>query len=128
MQDITLPAYAESWYDDTGTGAISNPSQLYSSLFNEQKAYNLLQMQREDTAYQRMVADMKKAGLNPWTGISTGGSSSAPMQAPQKSALEGMLNILGYNVDRTDKKNRQLNQAISTGLKIALPLLALFGA
>lgn len=38
---------------------------------------NLLTWWREDSAYQRMVKDMQKAGLNPWSGISSGGSASS---------------------------------------------------
>ena len=123
-----MPGYDESWYEAKGSGAINNPVQLYQSMLNEQRNYNLLQMQREDTAYQRMVADMKKAGLNPWTGIASGGSASSPMTSPQKSSLEGLLNILSYNVDRAYKGNSSLMQGVQTGLKLGLPFLALLGA
>lgn len=128
LGSLEMPGYEESWYNATGSGAINNPVQLYQSMLNEQRNYNLLQMQREDTAYQRMVADMKKAGLNPWTGIASGGSSSSPMTAPQKSSLEGLLSILSYNVDRAYKGNSSMISGIQTGLKLALPFLALLGA
>lgn len=54
---------------------------------------------REDSAYQRMVADMKKAGLNPWTGISSGGSptSSTNPSMDSLSSLLGILNAMNSN-------------------------------
>lgn len=52
---------------------------------------------REDSAYQRMVEDMKKAGLNPWTGISSGGSPTSATN-PSLDSLSGLLSILNTNI------------------------------
>ena len=49
----------------------------------KQEELNKLQMEREDTAYQRTVEDMKKAGLNPLTMSST--DSAQPLTNPIKS-------------------------------------------
>ena len=48
-----------------------------------QEELNKLQMQREDTAYQRTVEDMKKAGLNPLT--MSGTNNAQPLTNPIKS-------------------------------------------
>lgn len=117
--------YDEKFYEDTGTGAISNPVQLYDSLVNEQVAMNQLQMDREDSSYQRMVEDMRKAGLNPWTGVASGGSSSSSYTSPHSSALGGLLDILGYNVDRTNKRNKQFTDSIRTGASVAFGILSM---
>lgn len=53
---------------------------------------------REDSAYQRMVADMQKAGLNPWTGISSGGSPAAAA-TPASEALNFTMQMLSSNRD-----------------------------
>lgn len=77
--------------------------------------------QREDTAYQRMVADMKAAGLNPWTGIASGGSASSP-QSPSKDTLGGLINIVALNNQATslkDKDNRWTGDLLA-GLAKAL--------
>lgn len=58
--------------------------QLQQNQFDYQKALNERQMQREDTAYQRTVSDMRAAGLSPLT--MTGTNSSSPLtsaEAPQ---------------------------------------------
>lgn len=48
-----------------------------------QEELNNLQMQREDTAYQRTVEDMNKAGLNPLT--MSGTNNAQPLTNPVKS-------------------------------------------
>lgn len=56
---------------------------------------------REDSAYQRMVSDMTKAGLNPWTGISSGGLSTAGGN-PSSDILKGLIQGLEYNKSVSD--------------------------
>lgn len=59
-----------------------------------QKALNELIMQREDTAYQRTVEDMRNAGLNPLMMSGTNGSGGT-VQAPE--ALNTQASQLNYN-------------------------------
>ena len=54
--------------------------------FQYQKQLNDLQMQREDTSYQRKVADMTKAGFNPILATGGSGEPSAPLKAPAQTA------------------------------------------
>lgn len=66
----------------------------------KQEELNNLQMQREDTAYQRTVEDMNKAGLNPLT--MSGTNNAQPLTNPIKSE------------NNTFDKAMQLGQTIST--------------
>jgi len=52
--------------------SVGVPSSDLQSILDYQKHLE----DREDSAYQRMVEDMKKAGLNPWLAVSSGGLSS----------------------------------------------------
>lgn len=83
--------------------------ELSKEQFEYQKQLNDLVMKREDTAFQRQVADLKAAGLSPLN--IAGGASATPLtsaNAPQKdmsginSALQNMFGA--YN----DVYNRKL--------------------
>lgn len=63
------------------------------TLFAQVKAEQEEIWAREDSAYQRMVEDMRKAGLNPWTGISTGGLSSSAA-SPTSTAFSTLSQAL----------------------------------
>lgn len=117
----------ESFPFTSGSQQVTNPSQLYSDLIKEQQELNKLQMEREDSAYQRMVADMKKAGLNPWTGVSTGGSPTSALTSPKKSSLESLISMLMTNSKIIRSGNQDISDAIKTGLEVAIPLLTLLG-
>ena len=125
MPDIYFPD--ASWYGVQGTES-PDLNTTFASLVSEQQELNRLQMEREDTAYQRMVEDMRKAGLNPWTGISSGGANSSSFVSPRSSALERVMAILEYNQKTSSENNKQILSAINTGIKVALPFLALLGA
>lgn len=75
--------------------------------------------QREDSAYQRAVSDMRKAGLNPYTvGSSPSPSSSSSVG---EHTIQSKLSMLGYILDlkNLDIKNRQVtNQAIGNVIKM----------
>ena len=83
---------------------------LSKEQFAYQKQLNDTLMQREDTAYQRQIADLKAAGLSPLM-VSSGGASAAPLtsaNAPQRDISgvnQAMTNAIGaYN----DIYNRKL--------------------
>lgn len=71
--------------------------------------------EREDTAYQRAVADMRKAGLNPYT-ISTSGAASSTSSVGENT-ITSKIQILGYllSLRNLDLKNRQVaNSEVNT--------------
>lgn len=63
--------------------------------------------EREDSAYQRMVEDMQKAGLNPWTGVSSGGSPTSSVN-PSMDSLTGLIQVLGSWIDKNEASVRGL--------------------
>lgn len=67
---------------------------------------------REDTAYQRAVADMRAAGLNPYTIGSTPASSSA--SSVGENTLMTKLQAVGYVLDmkNIDINNKRLANGI----------------
>ena len=76
------------------------------------------QWQRDDTAYQRQVADMSAAGLNPLSSFNspTSGSLSTQMQAPTMNSFTAvapqlqMANGLFNNLVDTVLKQEMINQ------------------
>ena len=54
--------------------------------FDYQKELNALQMEREDTAFQRQVEDAQKVGINP---MALAGGSGAPTQSLNSTSLSG---------------------------------------
>lgn len=121
------PSLASDFYGrvgfDTSNGNLEN---LYNGIASEQAGLNELQMRREDTAVQRWAEDVRQAGLNPamFTGS---GASSSQVTAPHKSALEGLLQTLSIHNNAINNMNKDTLSAVNTGIKMAFPLLALFG-
>lgn len=76
--------------------------------------------EREDSAYQRQVVDMRKAGLNPYT-ISSSPVNSSP-SAVGSSSVMSKLQMLGYMLDlkNLDIKNKGLINNIISGIIGAL--------
>lgn len=114
------------WYVNTDT-SLSGLGNVYQSVFEDINNLNKLQMEREDSAYQRMVADMKKAGLNPWSGLSSGGLSSGSLSSPRQSALDSLLSVLKFNETEAYHNNSLALKGVNTAIRIALPFLSLAG-
>ena len=60
--------------------------------FEYQQQLNNLQMEREDTAWQRSVADMQKAGLSPLNASASQTSGLTAGTAPQRGLLPPLKN------------------------------------
>jgi len=101
----------------TQAGLESMISGLYA---DQQKIWD-----REDSAYQRMVADMQKAGLNPWTGISSGGLSTSS-SSPSSEALKGLIAGLEYNKSVSDSQ-RKSDEKWADQMISLLKIFASFG-
>lgn len=89
--------------------------------FNAQQANNQMyfQQQMSNTAYQRVTADMKAAGVNPMMAINNGGASS-----PSGSAASGVMpkieNAIGAGVSSATETAKLMNAIKATDASIGL--------
>lgn len=125
---LVSPYAPGSSTDAFGSGGYAGlNSGAFNAVANEVSDYTKQIWAREDSAYQRMVADMKKAGLNPWTGVSSGGSPTSATN-PASARLDSLLGMLNYNLDAMERENKYkkgVSDSVVSWLKVFLPFMAL---
>lgn len=109
-------------------GFLGNRGQRAANAANAQMAHNQMQFQERmsNTAYQRQVADMKAAGINPMLsakmgGASTPGGQTAVMHNTAKAGIESAMNLATLkNMQATARRtNAEANVIEKTGMEKA---------
>ena len=85
--------------------------------YNVQKLLTLANWEREDSAYQRMVEDLKKAGINPYYALANGGLSLSG-----SSAASDVYTTKGKS-SKKEKEDLNLRGLIATAI-VLMKLLA----
>lgn len=91
---------------------VSAFSQHSANEANKQMAQNQMDFQERmsDTAYQRQVADMKKAGINPILSAHMGGASSPGGAFAQMQSVAPNMGQLANSAVSADIARKQLHQ------------------
>jgi len=66
-----------------------------TGLTDAEREANAYTAQREDTLYQRRVADMSAAGINPMMAVSNGIGSAQPSVSPSGGDISSLINAIG---------------------------------
>lgn len=98
------PSIADNLYYHSGD--------IANEVFNTSQAI----WEREDTAVQRWVKDVKAAGLNPY-GFSGQGSATSTVN-PSMDSLSSLLGILGGMLDTKKANNTGLYQLFDTAVDV----------
>ena len=106
----------------------STPYDQLNQIIQGDREWNAAQAQLQrdweermsNTAYQRAVEDMKKAGLNPWLAAQGGGqAASTPSGATasgssSSSAFSALMNAIMSHSDRVTANNNKLIASITS--------------
>lgn len=119
----SLGAKINNWF----TGDADAARSAYENYLNEYKNHRDTKAQqsewaREDSSVQRAVADIMKAGLNPWLALN-GGSMSSAVNASSSAPVR-------YQVKEQQLKSKQgknnAGQLLGTAIKL-IAMIALLG-
>lgn len=109
--------FQKKWEDFTGITAANKNLEFQRENLDYQKALQQKIFEREDNSYQRTIADMRMAGLNPLTMQGVNGSGEAIATSPKETqrtsdlqALGDIMNVISQlNVNRNNNSVSQAN-------------------